>query len=318
MRRGWGDRWQKLQQLARPRRPETLPQRLDRRRIYVLPTRFGLFMAVLLMAMLLGALNYNNNPALLLALLLATVAVASTLSAHLQLSALRIDAVSAEPVTAGMPMRLRISVSRHDARARRGLLLQQGQASAFAHLLDTDQVEVDLSLPTEHRGWLDLERIRISTTQPLGLVRAWSWVWPDTPLLVYATPEAQAPALPESGGDPLHTRVHASGDELHQLRPYRAGDPPRSISWKHSARRDTLLVREYEKPVGVDILLDWRQLAPLPGEARIARLARWVDMAEREGRRYTLQLPGQPVLGPGNGSSHHHLCQRALALMPHG
>ena len=43
----------------------------------------------------------------------------------------------------------------------------------------------------------------------------------------------------------------------------------------------------------------------------------WVDLAERDGRRYTLQLPGQPVLGPGNGSAHHHLCQRALALMPH-
>jgi len=61
-------RWARLQLLARPRRPEALPQRLDRHRIYVLPTRFGLFVAVLLAAMLLGALNYNNNPALLLAL----------------------------------------------------------------------------------------------------------------------------------------------------------------------------------------------------------------------------------------------------------
>ena len=315
MRRGWGDRI--IQQLARPRRQETLPQRLHRRRIYVLPTRFGLFVAVLLMAMLLGALNYNNNPALLLALLLATVAVASTFAAHLQLSGLRVDAVSAEPVIAGTPLRLRVSLSRSDTRLRRGLQLQHGDAVAFGHLVDSDQIEVDLELPTQQRGWLDLERIRVSTTQPLGLVRAWAWVWPDTPLLVYATPELQAPALPEGAGDPLHTRVHASGDELHQLRPYRAGDPQRSIAWKHSARRDTLLVREYEKPVGVDVLLDWRQLRFLSTEARIARLARWVDLAEREGRRYTLKLPGQPVLGPGQGSSHHHLCQRALALMPH-
>lgn len=315
MLRGWGDRI--IQKLARPRRQETLPQPLHRRRIYVLPTRFGLFVTVLLLAMLLGALNYNNNPALLLALLLATVAVASTFSAHLQLSGLRVDAVSAEPVQAGTTMRLRISLSRRDTRARPGLELRYDDAIAFGHLVDSDQIEVDLDLATHRRGWLDLERIRISTTQPLGLVRAWAWVWPDTPLLVYAAPEAQAPAIPEGAGDPLHTRVHASGDELHQLRPYRAGDPQRSISWKHSARRDTLLVREYEKPVGVDVLLDWRQLAPLPSEARIARLARWVDLAEREGRRYTLQLPGQPVLGPGQGTSHHHLCQRALALMPH-
>ncbi|WP_282297305.1 DUF58 domain-containing protein [Stenotrophomonas sp. PS02289] len=315
MRRGWGDRI--IQKLARPRRQETLPQRLHRRRIYVLPTRFGLFVAVLLMAMLLGALNYNNNPALLLALLLATVAVASTFAAHLQLSALRVDAVSAEPVVAGHLLRLRLSLSRPDTRLRRGLQLQHGDAVAYGHLVDSDQVEVDLELPTQQRGWLDLERIRISTTQPLGLVRAWAWVWPDTPLLVYAAPELQAPALPEGDGDPLHTRVHASGDELHQLRAYRPGDPPRSISWKHSARRDTLLVREYEKPVGVDVMLDWWQLKSLSTEARIARLARWVDLAEREGRRYTLKLPGQPVLGPGQGSSHHHLCQRALALMPH-
>lgn len=323
MRSGWGDRLKHVlsdsaRAFTRPRLPESLPQRLGRRRIYVLPTRFGLFATVLLGAMLLGALNYNNNPALLLALLLAAVAIASTFSAHLQLSGLQIDAVSAEPVVAGATMRLRINLSRADTRARRGLVVSLGNADAYGHLVDTDQIEVDLPLPTERRGWLDLERIRLSTTQPLGLVRAWSWVWPDAPLLVYAAPETQAPPLPQGDGDPLHTRVHASGDELHQLRPYRAGDAPRSIAWKHSARRDTLLVREYEKPVGVDILLDWRQLAPLPGEARIARLARWVDLAEREGRRYTLRLPGQPELGPGQGSSHHHLCQRALALMPHG
>ena len=45
-----------MQLLARPRRPEALPQRLDRRRIYVLPTRFGLFVATLLSAMLLTLL----------------------------------------------------------------------------------------------------------------------------------------------------------------------------------------------------------------------------------------------------------------------
>lgn len=317
MRRGWGARWQHLQHLARPRRPEHLPSRFDRRRIYVLPTRFGLFVAALLSAMLLGALNYNNNPALLLALLLATVSIASAISAHLQLSALQVDAVSAEPVTAGAPLRLRISLSRTDTRARRGLHVEHDGVAAFGHLVDSDQIEVDLDLPTHQRGWFDLSRIRIATTQPLGLVRAWSWVWPETPLLVYAAPEAHAPALPESGGDPLHTRVHASGDELHQLRPYRPGDPTRSIAWKHSARRDTLLVREYEKPIGVEVVLDWWHLAPLGTEARIARMARWIDLAEREGRRYTLKLPGQPVLGPGNGSAHHHLCQRALALLPH-
>ncbi|WP_199912227.1 DUF58 domain-containing protein [Stenotrophomonas sp. ZAC14D2_NAIMI4_7] len=310
-------RWARLQLLARPRTPEALPQRLDRRRIYVLPTRFGVFVATLLAAMLLGALNYNNNPALLLALLLAAAAVASAIAAHLQLSGVQVDAIAAEPVAAGQPLRLRIDLSVRDPRARHGLHLQLGDSQAWTDLPAQGRGEVELDVPTQRRGWLDLPRVRLSSTQPLGLVRAWSWVWPEQPLLVYPHAEAQGPALPERGSDPLHTRAHASGEELHQLRPYRAGDPPRSIAWKHSARRDSLLVREYEKPVGIEVMLDWRALAPMAGEARIARLARWVDLAEREGRRYTLLLPGQPALGPGQGASHHHLCLRALALLPH-
>ena len=51
---------------AKRRMPDALPARFDRRRIYVLPTKFGLFFAALLATMGVGALNYNNNPALLL------------------------------------------------------------------------------------------------------------------------------------------------------------------------------------------------------------------------------------------------------------
>ncbi len=305
-----------LQWLARPRQPEALPATLDRQRIYVLPTGFGLFLGVLLAVMLLGALNYNNNPALLLALALAATALASAVHAHLQLSGLRLEALSAEPVAAGTPIQLRLALARGDRRSRRALQFHHQQAQACADLQHGTQVEVDLWLPTTARGWMDLARIRIATTQPLGLVRAWSWFWPDAPVLVYPAPELHAPPLPDSDTHASRTRIHPLGDELQQLRPYRRGDALRTVAWKHSARRDGLLVREYERPTGAELVLDWRQLAALPYERRIARLARWVDDAEREGRRYQLCLPGAPPLGPANGDAHRHLCLRALALLP--
>lgn len=289
---------------------------LDRHRIYVLPTGFGLFLGALLAVMLLGALNYNNNPALLLALALAATALASALHAHLQLSGLRLEALSAEPVAAGAPIQLRLALARIDRRPRRALQLDHQDARARTDLLHGNQVEVDLWLPTATRGWMDLSRIRVSTIQPLGLVRAWSWFWPDTPLLVYPAPEPNAPPLPDSDTHSTRTRIHPQGDELQQLRPYRHGDALRTIAWKHSARRDGLLVREYERPAGAELVLDWQQLHALPHERRIARLARWVDDAEREGRRYQLRLPGALPLGPDSGDAHRHLCLRALALLP--
>nr|WP_269450716.1 DUF58 domain-containing protein [Stenotrophomonas sp. MMGLT7] len=271
---------------------------------------------MLLGAMLLGALNYNNNPALLLALLLGATAVASTIGAHLQLSGLRIETVAAEPVAAGTPLRMRLALARQDGRPRRGLRIDHGDAKAFCSLDSAHQADPQLQVPTVQRGWLELERIRISTTQPLGLVRAWSWVWPQQPLLVYPRPEHDGPPLPDGAGDARHSRLHALGEDLHQLRPYRAGDAPRAIAWKHSARRDSLLVREYERPLGTEVVLDWRRLAPLGDEQRIARLARWIDEAERQGLRSRLLLPGQPPLGPGLGPQHRHACLRALALLP--
>lgn len=304
-----------IAKLARPRDPESLPLRLDRRRVYVLPTRFGLFFATLLLAMLLGALNYNNNPALLLALLLASAGLVSLIAAHLQLSGLRIDALSAEPVAAGQPMTLQLALSADDRRLRRGLRLKLEDAEATA-VPFADPSVVSLQIPTARRGWLALERIRLSTTQPLGLARAWSWIWPDAPLLVYPAPETNAPPLPAGGDGRRSARPDAAGDEMHHLRDYRSGDPRRAIAWKPSARRDALLVREYEPPHGDLVELDWRSLSGLDHERRIARLARWVDLAERANRPYRLRVPGQPPIGPALGPAHRHLCLRALALLP--
>ncbi|MFC7301662.1 DUF58 domain-containing protein [Cognatiluteimonas weifangensis] len=305
----------RFQAWARPRRPEALPVALDRHRIYVLPTRFGLFFALLLGVMGLGALNYNNNPALLLALLLAAAANASLLLAHLQLSGLQVVAIGAEPVAAGTPLELRLHARAAPGRERRGLRVDCGAATTTLSLSEGSG-QASLLLPTTQRGWLDPGRLCISSIRPLGLARAWAYVWPQTLLLVYPAPEAHGPPLPPGGGSQAPVRLHPAGDDVHHLRAYRRGDPRRAIAWKPSARRGALLVREYEQPRGADVVLDWRQLSALAWEARIRRLARWVDEAEREGRRYRLQLPGQPALGPASGAQHRHACLRALALLP--
>ena len=288
---------------------------LDRRRVYVLPTRFGFFYMALALTMCIGALNYNNNPALLLGLSLIGAGLASLLYAHLQLSGLRADSIGAEPVPAGEPLQLRIACSVRDARPRAGLRVAVGAASATLSVPASGGGIACLPLPTRRRGWQETGRIEVSSIRPLGLARAWSWIRPEEPLLVHPTPEAEAPPLPDVALAGTRSRPHFTGEDLHLLRDYQPGDPMRTIAWKPSARHGQLMSRTWEHPHGDEIAFDWHALA-LPHEARIRRLARWVDMAEREGRRYALQLPMQPLIGPGNGHDHLHACLRALALMP--
>ncbi len=305
----------RMQSWMRPRQAETLPVRLQRNRIYVLPTLTGLFFGLMIGTMGLGALNFNNNPALLLALLLAGAAQASLIAAHMQLSGVVVDAVAADPVPAGEPLRLRIALGASDQRKRRGLRIAHGDAHVHA-AFDHNGGTAELLLPTERRGLLPLPRLELSTVQPLGLARAWAYVWPQQSLLVYPAPEAQAPPLPAPAGDAGRAQVTRAGDDVHHLRAYRAGDPPRSVAWKASARRDSLLVREYEQHRSDQLRLDWQLTAGLSYEQRIRRLARWVDDAEREGRRYALSIPAQAPIPMGLGAAHRHRCLRALALMP--
>ena len=60
-------------------------------------------------------------------------------------------------------------------------------------------------------------------------------------------------ALPPPG---IHRLQRAGmGSELLELREYVAGDPPKSIAWKVSAKRGTLMTRQYETDVPVRTLL---------------------------------------------------------------
>lgn len=78
-------------------------------------------------------------------------------------------------------------------------------------------------------------------------------------------------ALPQHG---IHQLRRAGfGGDLLELREYQTGDPPKSIAWKVSARRDRLMTRQYESevPVRLTIFIDAAQsvYAGLPGRRLI-------------------------------------------------
>lgn len=304
----------RLPALTRLRAIEPLPIRLHRRRIYVLPSVFGICFATLLIIMQLGALNYANNPALLLTCLLAAAAWMSLFAGFRTLAALELVAVSAADCHCGDPalVRCRFSAS---ARARPNLRLRwSGIDNAFALSAGTDE-SVDISLPTERRGWMRPGRLRLWTDQPLGLFVIWSWLNPEMTILVYPAAELSAPPFPEGAQGQSGRSSNTNGDEFSGLRDYRSGDPQRRIAWKASARHESLLVRESERLVDDDLHFDHAALVGIDGEARIRRLTAWILAAEAANRSYTLELPDQQF-GPGLGDSHRHACLRALALLP--
>lgn len=307
----WGER--RLPALTRFRRPEPLPIELHRRRIYIVPSAFGLGFSVLLLVMLVGALNYSNNAALLLTCLLGAASASSMLVAFRSLDGLRLSHISAGPAVAGEPIELKLSFE--SSRLRQAIRLDLNNSST-AFMLDGSQpTQVKLLLDTEIRGWQPLPRMRLWSNWPLGLFRSWSWLHPEQSVLVWPRPEAAGPSPQAPAEDSQHMRLHR-GDELAALRDYRAGDPQRHIAWKASARQDSLMVKDFEQPQArPQWQLDWRQLRGMDDESRICRLARWLNEAQAQRCHVSLWLPTEEIRS-GSGPLHHIRCMNALAQLP--
>ena len=64
-------------------------------------------------------------------------------------------------------------------------------------------------------------------------------------------------------------RRPGSGSELLDLRDYLPGDPPKTIAWKVSARRDRLITKEFESevPVRCTLFVDTSNSVRVPGRA---------------------------------------------------
>lgn len=305
----------RLPALTRLRAVEALPVVLHRRRIYVLPTAFGLGFALLLLVMLLGALNYGNNPALLLTCAVAGIIGASLFAGFRGVHGLRLLQVRTPEMHADSAVTLQL---RFDAgsRARPSLRLRLGEhehEQAFA--LPAQVSEVDLPWHAPARGWQRCGRLRLYTEYPLGLFNIWSWLNPEPVFLVYPALEAAPPPLPAGQGAFGDRALAGDNEELAGLREYRSNDPRRLIAWKASLRHEQLLVREVEHRSGVALTLDYASLHGLDHEARIRRLASWVVNADAQQASYALVLP-ETSLGPARGAQHRRECLRALALLP--
>ncbi len=302
--------------VTRGQRPVHDPVRLERRRIYILPTRYGYAFAALLFILFLWSINYSNNMGFAFTFLLVAVAHNSMWQAHDTLLGLVLHPGNAEPVFAGQEASFRFRLENPDPKPRYGVALQwRDQPPQYVDVPASGAATVTLAIPAGQRGWLRPGRIRVLTRFPLGLLQSWSWVEFESAALVYPAPRgrrALPAALPIHSGGSFQEQGPGSEDYA-GFRPYAPGDSPRRIAWKAAGRSEQLLVKRFTDQARPELWLDWALLDDDPVETRLAQLCQWVLKAENEGRRYGLRLPGAPI-PPGQGDRHRRRCLEALAL----
>lgn len=306
--------------LLRRRGPER-EVTLDQRRLFIFPAPAGFFLLLILLVMLVTAINYENNSAFALTFLLATVFVVAVLHTHANLSGLTVTALRAEPVFAGQQAEYRIALRAGPRRAHIDVTLSWGRPGEGLHGTEArvsvppgGACEVLLYLPTRTRGWRPPDRLHVESRYPLGLLRCWSWLRLDLPVLVYPLPEPGPELLTGASGDQPAGYGRGRGeDEFEGLRAYRPGDRLRQVHWKSVAKEQEPQSKVYGGVIGAGRWLDFSLYEGVDPERRLRWLTEACLRLHDRDERYGLRLPGQQI-DIDRGALQRERVLRALAL----
>ena len=300
----------------RRRIPPAQQIRLDHRRIFIIPGKAGAGFLLLLAIMLVGAINYQNSLVYGLTFTLLSLFWVALHHTYRNLAGVQLRATGGRPVFAGeqAPLGLVLSSSRREHQA-----LRLSWSKAGLHTVDVPaggEQALTLYYPTDHRGWLTLERLRVETRFPLGWFQAWSLVDLDWQVLVYPRPVSRPlprGSAPEGAEHDQDQALVEGVDDFQGLRAYQPGDSRRRLDWRAWSRGQGLHSKIFAEPQQQSLWLDLTSAVGRDLEERLGVMTGWVLALENARRAYGLRLPGQRI-EPALGPAHREQCLRALAL----
>ncbi len=171
--------------------------------------------------------------------------------------------------------------------------------------LSTNSFNTDVMLPSG-RGRYLLRRIRMSSTAPYGLFRAWIYKDLKTDFIVYPAAIGQRD-LPQA--------QTALGDDFSGHKPYTPGDPMGRIDWKVYSRRKEYFIKQFQDGSNPRLNFFLKDAAVENPESHLSQLTLWINEAHTKQYDFSLETKSFNS-GFGCDKAHLHRCLTELALWP--
>jgi uncharacterized protein (DUF58 family) len=286
--------------------------KLNRKQFSVRPTQHGFLFLTILIAMLLGSINYNNNAGFILVFLLGGMALISIFHSFKNLVGMEVDFLSPVPVFAGQiaifPVRVRPSET-----YCRSVTFALGPPPILVSI-DRETI-LPMSLPALDRGYLQPNLLTVKSVYPFGLFTFCTRLSVGATCLVYPRP---LPGVFKTSGRGVHPdgkapTTRGGPDDFQGLTQYQPGHSINRISWKALSRGKGLFIKDFTAEDSPCVMLDFDALSGRGMEFKLSRLCDMILFAHQQQMEYGLRLPGF-VKNPARGDSHKHHCLKALAV----
>ena len=295
--------------------PFDKPVTLDRKRVYILPTKSGIIFSILLLVLLIGSVNYDKSLGFILTFLLVGVGNVALLATWKNLAGLTLSAGGSTPVFSGEEASFSVKLKNNDLKTKYAITLNHdGKTHETVDVAAGETAFIHFDVKTSSRGYFDPKQFRLFTEYPMGLFVSWTIIDLAMSCLAYPKPaDTINPEMTnaiEEGSQALNSRGH---EEFTGLKKYQPGESWRNISWKALAKSNELYTKEFSGGQPQILWIDWNEIPAPTNEQRLSIMARLIIDAETTGNHYGLRLEKIEAL-PDIGFTHYHHCMKHLAL----
>lgn len=311
----WVNQHPRYKKWLNRRLPRCREVTLSQRQIFIFLSKEGLLFAVLLLVTFLAGVNYGNNLMLGVCFFLSSILLMAIYHSYTQLSGLKIKVLDAEDTQAGNTSTYRIELMPTTAKQYAQLELVWDNQYQRIALLDERRV-LRFSLATEKRGKFLPPRLLLKSVYPLGLIRAWTYVYFDQVAWVSPSPLASARRHASAAvEDDAQLTMVRGQEDFQELRTYIPGESLSRVSWPHLAKGQGLLTKQFVDFHAEQNVLDYDQMPAIEHEMKLSQLAYWVNELTARQSAFSMRLPTQ-TLGMGQGELHSKHALRQLAEEP--
>jgi uncharacterized protein (DUF58 family) len=318
-------RWQGLndwislkhEQWLRKRIPSNNVIQLNINNTFILPSSFGWACIGIVLCLFVLGTNFQNNIILLLCYFLLAMVLLAVFHSYFFFIQHQITFLDIPADFANRPLYLPLVINSELSYKGGSLLINAQSLVPVEYPQSKTSEAIKVPLPKFKRGYYACPRITLSATYGFGLFKCWTHLNPDLQFFVYPAMRKSSISLFRASEDAQ--LAHSSDsqyvitDDLQGIREYQSTDPMHHVSWKHVAKGQGMLSKDFSENKGVSGWLRMADLEHLGVEEALSCLCYQIQQLDKDQVQYGLDLGSTKIL-PQEGQKHLYECLTQLAL----
>ncbi len=291
-----------------------IPERINK--TYIIPSRYGMALASLVLLMLFMAFVYMNNLVYAAVFFVTSLSIQNMVRTAKNVESLDLQLVQNSDLfahengsLAGQAKSKKLNYL-YFLKIEGSLLTESSYY--LEHTSSKKSKNLHLDIRPQNRGSYPIGKLKVESDFPFGFFRSWKTLFIETNILVF----------PERKGDSLFSKFKnvvdtENSDDFQYHEEYRDTSPKHRIDWKVYSRTQELYIRKYSSEKNINIDFQWDDVTHLPHlETKLSQLSLWIFEAYTHQMEFSLKLPHR-YFPPSNSHAHYHECLKELALWKH-